>query len=243
MRPGPNMIAAALGGLLAAASPAFAGDISELNILGFSADTRLFGFEEFGVQDGSGFPYTRRFYIEVDDDRFAPGTPIRIRIDDESATLEEARNQARDAGQAIVADAELAANRGNLAAYNPVTELSADPHRIAVNPRPVLPPVDQPFEVRLEEVPMATPARCEGFEPVFGYRLIRIDTSDGGRTRVFHEDSLIPQSRGCPTGYRLGAVQTVFPDNGAPAFAVLIQVRSFGFEGPNYDWIAVTGRL
>lgn len=241
MRIPVRIISAALAGLLAA--PALAGDIAELEVLGFNADTSIFAFEEYGVQDGSGFPFARRFYIEVDADRFVPGTPIRVRIDDENATVDQARAQARAAGQAIVADAELAAHRGHLVAHNPVTEMSADPYRIVANPRPVLPAFDPPFEVRLEELTLETPARCENLGPVLGYRLVRVDLTEGGVTRVLHEDKSIPASRGCPTGYRLGAVQTVFPDVGQPAFAVLIQVESFGFEGPNIDWIAVTGRL
>ena len=35
----------------------------------------------------------------------------------------------------------------------------------------------------------------------------------------------------------------IHPDTGTPSFAVLVAVRSFGFEGPDYRWIAVTGRL
>jgi predicted secreted protein len=58
--------------------------------------TRLtFAFEEYGVQDGSGFPYANRFYIDTANDSFLPGSPIRVRIDDDTATVEDARAQAR----------------------------------------------------------------------------------------------------------------------------------------------------
>jgi predicted secreted protein len=81
-----------------------------------------------------------------------------------------------------------------------------------------------------------SPERCADFGPTKGYRLLR----DG---KLLHEDKSVPQSRGCPLGYRLGAIQTVFPVSGAASFAVLIAVRSFGFEGPDFRWIALTGRL
>lgn len=223
--------------------PASAGDIAELEILGFSQDASIFAFEEYGVQDGSGFPYANRFYVDVEGDSFVPGTPFRILLQDENATLEDARSQARTAGQAVIADTELAQNRGTLAALNPVTELSADPGRIAINPRPVIPPVDAAIEFRLEEIPMPVPERCKDLGPVFGYRLNRIDLEAGEFVLRLHQDESIPQSRGCPQGYRLGAVQTVHPQSGPCSFAVLIAVRSFGFEGPDYRWIAVTGRL
>jgi hypothetical protein len=38
-----------------------AGDAAKLDILGFSKDGGVFAFEEYGVQDGSGFPYANRF--------------------------------------------------------------------------------------------------------------------------------------------------------------------------------------
>lgn len=222
--------------------PASAGDVAGLSILGFSADAAIFAFEEYGVQDGSGFPYANRFYIDVATDRFIPGTPIRVRIDDEGATLQQARDRAGAPGQAIVSDAELAQNRGHTAGINAVTELSADPLRLAVNPRPVIPPVDAAVEFRIEQYALDT-SGCENLGPTMGFRLLRIDLTPGGAVDLLHEDDRIPSSRGCPLGYRIGAVQTIHPDTGTPSFAVLVAVRSFGFEGPDYRWIAVTGRL
>ncbi len=81
-----------------AATPARAGDTAELSILGFAADGSVFAFEEYGVQDGSGFPYANRFYIETATDSFVAGTPIRVRIDDESASVDYARSEARTIG-------------------------------------------------------------------------------------------------------------------------------------------------
>jgi len=234
-------IAAVLFAALTA--PGLAGDAAELNILGFASDGSVFAFEEFGVQDGSGFPYANRFYIDVASDSFVPGTPIRVRLDDETVSVEDARAQARSGGEAVLPDEELAANRGITAGFNPITELSADPHRLAVNPRPVMPAIDTPLEFRIEEIHVAQPARCEGLGEVKGYRLTRIGLSPGEEVQVLHEDSSIPTSRGCPLGYHLGAVQTFFPDGGTPVFVVVVAVRSFGFEGPDHRWIAVPGRL
>lgn len=230
--------------LLADAAPAWAGDAATLEILGFTGDGGVFAFEEFGVQDGSGFPYAHRFYIDTASDSFLPGTPIRVRIDDETAGVDDARDQAREQGEAIVPHATLAGNRGFTAGINAVTELSADPTRMAVNPRPVFPPVDRPLEFRIEEVSVAQPPDCPAdFGTVTGFRLLRIGASDGETTAILHEDTGVPASRRCPTGYAIGAVQTFFPESGDPVFAVLISVRSFGFEGPDHRWIAIPGKL
>ena len=40
---------------------ASAGDTATPQVLGFSADGKVFAFEEYGIQDGSGFPYANRF--------------------------------------------------------------------------------------------------------------------------------------------------------------------------------------
>ena len=235
----------AAGLLIAAAAtfacPAWAGDAAELAILGFTADGSVFAFEEYGVQDGSGFPYANRYYIDTATDSFVPGTPIRVRIDDEAAPVEEARRQAREKGQAVAAEDALA--RGFTAGFNAVTELSADPHRLAVNPRPVMPPIDAPLEFRLEEIALEQPANCHDLGRAVGFRLVRVGLAAGDAAQLVHEDAAIPASRNCPLGYRLGAVQTFFPEGGDPVYAVLVSVRSVGFEGPNHRWVAVPGRL
>jgi predicted secreted protein len=234
---------AALAALFLLPFAARAGDTASVNILGFSPDGALFAFEEYGVQDGSGFPYANRFYINTATDSFVTGTPIRVRLDDESQTAEDARAAARTQGQAVVPDSILAANRGFTAGWNAATELSADFSRIAVNPRPVFPPIDPPLEFRIEDIGVSAPSGCDGLGDIKGYRLTRIGTAPGETTQLVHEDSSVPSSRGCPLGYMIGGLQTFYPTSGAPVFAVMVIMRQFGFEGPDHRWLAVAGRL
>lgn len=227
-----------------AMAPADAGDAATLNVLGFSSDGEVFAFEEYGVQDGSGFPYANRFYIDTTTDQFLPGSPIRKRIDNETASVDEVRAQARADGQSIISDALLAANHGYLAGSSPITELSADPHRMVVNPRPVNPPIDAPVEIRLEEIMFVPSQTCSGIsEASVGFRLTKIDPTPGGTTQLLSQDDAVPASRGCPLGYAIGGVQTLFPDKAEPVMAVLIAIRSFGFEGPDFRWMAVTAPI
>lgn len=227
--------------LVTLASPALAGDAAELSILGFSADGSIFAFEEYGVQDGSGFPYANRFYIDVASDSFVAGTPIRVRIDNEEASVADARGSAREQGQKITQDDAL--ERGFTAGFNAITELSADPHRLAVNPRPVFPPIDAPLEFRLEEMALEQPENCYDLGEAVGFRLVRVGLTPGDAAQIIHEDSTIPASRNCPLSYRLGAVQVFYPEGGDPVYAVLISVESLGFEGPNHRWIAIPGKF
>ncbi|QPC87894.1 DUF2259 domain-containing protein [Mesorhizobium sp. NBSH29] len=228
--------------LLASASITRAGDVATLNVLGFNASGSVFAFEEYGVQDGSGFPYASRTYIDTATDTFLPGSPISVRLDNDGATLEQARAQARATGDALVPESVLLKNSGFTVGSNALTELNADPFRMVVNPRPVFAPVDPPLEFRLEEIPLPPVGGCGSQGDAAGFRLLRVDATQNGQTTVLHEDAKIPLSRHCPNGYRIGGVQT-FYDGNTPVYAVLIAVQQYGFEGPNFRWIAVTGRL
>ncbi len=235
----------ALAAFVLSGSAAQAGDASTLDILGFTADARMFAFEEYGVQDGSGFPYANRFYIDVAGDKFMPGTPIRIRLETDGATVAQAREQARAKGQAVAPDAVLEAHRGDTVGANAITEISADPHRMTVNPRPVFPPVSDALEFRMEHVGVDKyPEFCRDTGGgMVGFRLSMTVLVAGQTARTLHEDTSVPQSRGCPLAYRIGAVQTFYPEDGEPSFAVLVAIQGIGFEGPDHRWMAVTGKL
>jgi len=232
---------ATLVSILFVATSAIAGETADLDVLGFSSDGRIFAFEEYGIQDGSGFPYANRYYIDTHDDKFVSGTPIRVRIDDEAASIAQARARSQADGERIVPASQLADNRGNLVGFNAVTEISANGDLMTVNPRPVDPPIDEPMTFILEQLPLAAqPGNCEGLEGMKGFTLVR---GEGRVMTEIHKDVSIPKSRSCPTGYRIGGVQTFYPVEGEPVYAVLISVKSFGFEGPDYRWIAVTGKI
>lgn len=226
---------------IAAPASALAGDAAEFNMLGFSADGGIFAFEEYGIQDGSGFAYANRYYIDTAKDAFVPGSPIRIQPQSEDPSVDDVRAEARKKGEAIIADAELAKHPGYTAAINPVSELSADPFRIVANSSPLYPQPSDPMEFRLEELEgIKSGVKCEEWQEIRGFRLLKVDTHPGGVTKILHEDKQIPASRGCPLGYRIGAVQSYFPDGGPHIAVVILAVRSFGFEGPDYRWLAVS---
>ena len=64
-------------------------------ILGFSPDGGVFAFEEFGVQDGSGFAYANVYMIDTERDAWVSGTPIRVMHESEDETLANVREEAR----------------------------------------------------------------------------------------------------------------------------------------------------
>jgi predicted secreted protein len=73
--------------LAGANSIARAGDAAGREVIGFSPDGRYFAFEQYGVQDGSGFAYSDIMVIDATSDAWVVGTPVRKRADDEKMPL------------------------------------------------------------------------------------------------------------------------------------------------------------
>ena len=217
-----------------------AGDFAKREIHGFSVDGGLFAFEEYGVQDGSGFPYSNIYVVDTATDQWTAGSPYRIRLDDETKTVFDAREKARILAGTAMKSFE---NRGNVVATNRATELGIDDKRMIANPRLVVPPIDDAIEFRLEEIPFAGTETCEAFGATKGFRLLKIGTRDGDETIMLHEDTSVPESRNCPLGYALADLVTYYPEGKSPVFAVLIRMQTVGFEGPDGRYLAVTGRF
>ncbi len=223
----------------AAALPATAGDYADRAFLGFSEDGRYFAFEEYGIQDGSGFPYANIFVIDIDSDSWVSGSPFRVRLDTETATLEQARAQAHTRAQGMIAQLGIGAD-GRLVASNPATEASADPFRVTFHWSPYF-LGSKPWSLALSQVSSATPANCP---PEFGpfYRLrLTFDRPDYPQ-QALADDTAIPGSRGCPVGYSISDVVLFPADNTPLSMVVLVNVLTVGFEGPDRRYIAVTTR-
>lgn len=226
--------------MLALAPPAIAGDFAKRAILGFSADGKLFAFEEYGVQDGSGFPYSNIYIIDTASDRWTAGSPFRVLVENENGDLAEARETARQqAGTTLAAITEP----GLIAATNQPHEIVADPHRMVARPRVFNPPTSERIEFRIETFAIPGEEFCRDFGETLGFRLTQIYKTPGRTTRLLHEDRELPRSRFCPLDYRLADVVTHHPPSGAPVVAILILMELVGFEGPDGRFLAVTAPL
>src|SRR5688572_13468042 len=71
-----------------------AGDYAKLNFIGFSKTGKYLAFEEYGVQDGSGFPYSAFYIVNVETNSYVAG-PFESRLENEHATEQQARTKAR----------------------------------------------------------------------------------------------------------------------------------------------------
>lgn len=236
----PLALIAMLACSLALAPAVLAGDFAKRHVHGFTIDGGLFAFEEYGRQDGSGFPYSNIYVIDTATDQWTAGSPFRALLNDETKTIFDAREEARMLAGPVMKSFE---DRGFVVATNRFTERGNDPARMAALPRPVVPPIDEEIEFRLKLRSFEASSDCEAFGPSMGFTLIRIGVNPGETSQVIHEDTSVPASRNCPLNYRFADIVTWFPEGGTPVAAVLILMEKVGFEGPDGRYLAVTTAL
>ncbi|CAN5150607.1 DUF2259 domain-containing protein [soil metagenome] len=233
-------VATALAALLLANGIARAGDYAGLEVIGFSPDGATFAFEEYGVQDGSGFPYSNIYVVETAADRWVAGTPMRVQLNSEQATLASARKQARDKAKGVLGATRIG-TPATVLASNPATEVSADPHHVVFLPRIIAPGGGAPYDLVLTETELPAPSCPNVGQPFKGFSLVI--TGPQGLPRALASDSSIPSSRRCPLGYAITEVVTNDHDKGQPVLVVIVSVFSVGFEGQDRRFMAVTSRL
>jgi len=225
-----------LASLLAA--PAFAGDRALIDYVGFSEDHRYFAFEEFGIQDGSGFAYANLYVVELASDSWVLGTPIRVQADDENESLADIRAEARRQAQSHIEGFRIAVPVETIALIGDgVPDNDAQSLDFGL---PGYEPgaVSGRYSLSLSSFPASAVSPCQdwfGMEPK-GYQLqLVVD----GAERLVHRDETLPRSRGCPFTYRLYGVVMPFMANSLDNALALISVYPGGFEGPDRRFLAV----
>ncbi len=246
-----NILILALIFVSALLGTARAGDIAKRHILGFSPDGTYFAFEEFGVQDGSGFPYSNIYITNTRNNSWIKGSPYRVLLKDESdADLNEERvrlKRARDKALSL-ADASLKkyniSMTGELLAHNPISEVDRDPKKVTVFPG--RDPYWQKFKLtfRISDIDLPT-KRCKdyGDEAQTGYSL-SMQAQDKKET-LLHKDQRIPTSRGCPKRYAISDIIKFVPQLSSSknkkkesVYIVILQIFSYGFEGDDGRYLA-----
>lgn len=228
-------LALVLSVLILPALPTQSAELAERSILGYSDNGRYFAFEQFGIQDGSGFSYSEIFIIDLVQDRWVPGGPVRVRREEDGASLRRAREDAMElAGPRLVQYGIGAAFR-MLASTTPM-ESGSQEEVMEFNPRAILTPIDPLQTLRLENLPMSNSRDCFDMVETAGFALSL--QAQGGPKRTIYRDAHLPMSRACPARY--GISDIVVPFDGAPGRAVaLISVYQLGFEGLDRRFLAV----
>lgn len=221
---------------------ALAGDFATREIIGFSKDGAKFAFEEYGVQDGSGFAYSNIYIINTKTDSWTSGSPWRVQIDDENIHLSTVRSKNRKNAFNAIKDIT---EKGFIAATNRYTEIPNDPTRLHAHPRSYIPSGSAPLTYKLINYPAKPNANCYGMEGIMGFSLTQIFSGEPQQPKeILHKDGAnVPKSRGCPIDYSFADLVTYYPIVGRPVAAILLLKQSFGFEGPDGRYIAITAPI
>ena len=183
------------------ATSAAAGDYADRQVIGFSPNGSIFAFEEYGIEDGSGYPYSNIFLINTAKDSWVAGTPIRVRIDDGATSLQSARDLALSQAQPLLLQYNIVAEGRHLV-HNPITELPGG-NNVEFLLRAFSPLQSAGWTLAIEE--FALQSDC----PDIGATIVGFDlwlTSPVASPRQLHHDTGIPDSRGCPVGYGISDV-------------------------------------
>lgn len=216
--------------------PAAAADAAKRSIIGFSGDGAYFAFEEYGVQDGSGFPYSNVYVIDNGADEWVPGSPYRALLQQNFAKLDAARAQSRNAASETLVRLGIG-RQGKTVLSDPAEKLDAAARFLAFTvPDEGTAKGLGTVRLRVSEHRLAR-SGC-AFPDLRGFTL-QLEDADGMPLRILHEDKEIPPSRGCPRGYGLSDV-IVFPRDGrGPVLIVVVSVYRYGFEGFDRRYIGI----
>jgi len=220
-----------------AATGARASDAAEMRVIGFSADSRIYAFEEYGVQDGSGFAYSNIYLVDLAEDKFVADTPVRVQATDQDG-LGKTRDLARRRATAVLERYGVQSDPGAIAAFRAAGDLDVDGKKIRFNRYPAAPAVKHPYTVTLEETAFPAPKDCLNMTGAFSGFTLRLTEADGAVVdRILYKDATAPSNRTCPNGYRIGAI--VMGGENARSVVAMVQMSRMGFEGSDLRWIAV----
>ena len=222
------------------AGTASAGDTALMLPIGYSENLGYFAFEEFGIQDGSGFAYASIYMIDLNEDRWVVGTPVRVIAETDQETLASVRNRAREEALPRLANLRIDVP-SHLLAANGDGALDIDARALSFGlPSPVTPLASEGrYKLQLDEFPAESSAPCTDWfdEQATGFAL---KLTDAAPTRDIHRDGVLPRSRGCPVNYRIHSVYIPFGTRDIASGVVLISIYAHGFEGLDRRFMAVS---
>lgn len=222
---------------------AIAAQVAERQIQGFNEAGTIFVFEQFGVQDGSGFPYSTIFQLSTVTSE--PVFPLeKSLVRDETASLGLARRQARQSAVDFDGFLELGRHAFHKAlggSPSAVASARFSEHFLTLSGNG-----GRDYEVSLSQQ-VAPTSSCSGFtdgdEKTFEVNLKNLESSE---TKTLSPSGFPAAFYGltCPTQYSIADVVLFRPSpTQETRIVVLVSTFSFGFEGPDRSFVAVMGTL
>ncbi len=227
----------------------FAGDYANLNFIGFSTDGKYLAFEEYGVTDGLGAPYSNYYFINVEKNTYAAPPVLKTvkePINENAMPTESAiRLAAKKAAAANLKKFKIIqGNTGKMVVARLITDLNVG--SVGQNNESSNQVIDftdyrdssyyeREYALLLKTSEIET-KNCEySSDAILKFDLTLKDTK-AETEKILQSDKTVPESRGCPLSY---SIQNVYVYQNR--IAVLVNVFTMGFEGPDMRFMAVTG--
>jgi predicted secreted protein len=221
-----------------------AAEVASFRQLGFSPGGDFFAFMEYGVQDGSGFPYANVFIIDLERDAFAM-PPVRVLIREGTGDARAAVHQALRKAKAALARFHVDPLRtGRELFHAPPTE-GTEPAMLA---QFVLWPfqlgmAEETFTLRLSAFPLPG-GDCPAVA-TDGTKGFALDVTDPktGESLSLYADERLPGSRRCVSRYAIDRVIHYRPARGQARTVVIVRYGYYAFEGLDERYLAVPVQL
>jgi predicted secreted protein len=227
----------------------FAGDYANLNFIGFSTDGKYLAFEEYGISDGAGFPYSNIYFINVEKNSYAAPPVLKTvkePINENAIPTENAiRLAAKKAAAANLKKFKIVqGNAGKMVVARLLTDLNvgsvgqnneSNNQVIEFTDYRDSSYYEREYALLLKTSEIKT-KNCEySSDAVLKLDLTLKDTK-AETEKILQSDKTLPESRGCPLAYSIQNVY-VYQDR----IAVFVNIYMMGFEGPDMRFMTVTG--
>ncbi len=231
-------------GLLALAGPllvpvaALAGDRALLEVIGYSRDARYIAFEEYGIEDGSGFAYSNLYVVDLNTDQWVVGTPIRLKAEREEESLLTLRAEVRAEALDRMIDLEID-QPAQVAALRGDGTIDTDGFSLQFGVPGYAPDaISGAYTVSLEMFDAPAALACADWMDSQAQGFVLQLKNDTG-AQIVHRDDSLPRSRGCPVTYRIFGVYLPYYALDISRAVAIVSVFAHGFEGPDRRFVAV----
>ncbi len=246
--------AVALITTIALVSPAQAGDAAARRIIGFAPDGGYFAFEQYTNIYEDDASFSEIFVIDTSNDRYAPGTPVKVLLRDEDGIEERSRADSADKVRPVLEQFKIG-DAGTYVAGKPSMALDEvgiyqmDPAPLAKSLAFKLPD-GRAAKLALADKPLGS-AMCNGFggtgtpgrAKAAGFRLT-LEVA-GTPPATLQDDKTLPNGRRCAAAYGIAETHLHQAPDGTITLAALVEYAdNHEFHaGPNRRFIAVTKRI
>ena len=255
LRSTANRLLLAVAGAFLFATTAAAGDAAARRVLGFSADGKIFAFEQYTTIYEDEAAFAEYVIVDAARNRFVAGTPIKVLIRGDDGLDEiKARADAEAKAKPVLARFGAFAIGTHFAGQPSMAldeigiyQLSTEPFASELD---VMLPNNRAARLVVSEHPIAE-TTCDGYggratpAKAMGYGLkLTLDVA-GAPPLVMQNDTSLPTSRRCAAGYGIAEAYLHRATDGTATLAVLVEYAdNDGYHaGPNRRFLAVTKRL